>query len=135
MAAAMNPPTNANSARMTISTAAQRRMPWRLSQTTTGSSPAAMKNASPIRISTELARRNSSTRPMVTATPAAPIIPTMKGERAFSGLPGFPSPPARRSASASSMASRTGWSGLTSSRSGEVGGTCSAAAWVFLIVG
>ena len=27
MAAAMNPPTNANSARMTISTAAQRRMP------------------------------------------------------------------------------------------------------------
>jgi len=63
MAAAINPPTNAKSAKMTISTAAQRRTPWRVSQTTTGSSPTAMKNASPIRIRTELALRNSSTRP------------------------------------------------------------------------
>ena len=49
-----------------------------------------MKNASPIRISTAWALSSSSTSAKVTATPAAPFIPIMKGEREFSGWPGFP---------------------------------------------
>src|SRR5579875_3904485 len=125
-AAATNPPASAASPKTTADTAAQRGRPRRMSQAATGSRPAAMKNASPIRISTERALISSSTRPYVTATPAAAFIPMRKGERWFRALPGLPSPPACRSASAASTAPRIGWSGLTSSASGEAGGTRAA---------
>ncbi len=93
-----------------------------------------MKNASPIRISTEVALRNSSTRAMVTATcSTAPIIPTMKGERALSGLPELPSLPRRpplRVGVLEGFPDRVVLFG-TLYRGGAVriGGACSAAAW------
>ena len=89
MAAAMNPPASASSPSKTMITAIQRLRPWRVSQATTGSRPAAMKNASPMRISTERALSSSSTRAMTVMTPAVAFIPIMKGERGFSGRPGL----------------------------------------------
>src|SRR6266566_8354996 len=71
-------------------TAAHRGTRCLVSQLTTGSRPAAMNSASPMSTSTERALMTSSTRPMVTATPAAPVIPMKNGERRSIGRPSRP---------------------------------------------
>src|ERR1700744_4756827 len=98
IAVARKMPITAATPNSTTTTAAQRGHPRRVSQLTTGSRPTAMNSASPTTIRTALDRRNSSTRPKVTATPNAPVIPIQNGDRRFTLRPGSPIPLAERAA-------------------------------------
>lgn len=80
MAAAKDPATTAITARSTAVTAAQRGTFFPTIHDTAGSSPTAIKKATPIRMSMEDAAARPRSALYVTATPADAVSPTKNGE-------------------------------------------------------